>query len=251
MGLAAGLDVVTAHNDRVAHDFKESVGPLNNVSNTVIALAGATGLVGSECLKALESRSDVGHVLMLGRRSPAGKDARVSFAQVDFASLKVEPSPGASLKASLCALGTTLKKAGSPEAFRQVDHDAVVSFATWAKHHGCPTFVMVSSVGADAKAGNLYLRVKGQTEQAVGALGFRTVIVLRPGLLLGDRLESRPGEAVARAVMPVLGKLLLGGFDKYRGIEARVVAKAMLAATRIEAPGVQVWHNREITQNAR
>jgi len=218
----------------------------------VLALAGATGLVGSECLKALAGRSDVANVLTLGRRSPAVQDARVSFAQVDFANLNVEPSPAHPLTAALCALGTTIKKAGSAEAFRAVDHDAVVSFATWAKHHGCPTFVMVSSVGADATSGTLYLRVKGQTEQAVGALGFQTVIVLRPGVLLGERLESRPAEAVARAVMPVLGKLLVGGLHKYRGIEAKDVATAMLTAARIDAPGIgmQVWHNKEITQHA-
>lgn len=215
-----------------------------------LALAGATGLVGGECLKAIENRPEIASVLMLGRRSPNEKDARNSFAQVDFANLKTEPSPAAPLSAALCALGTTIKSAGSPEAFRAVDHDAVLSFAAWAKHHGCPTFVLVSSVGSDAKSGNLYLRVKRQTEQEVATLGFRTVIVLRPGVLLGERLESRPGEAVARAVMPVLGKLLLGGFDKYRGIDAKQVACAMLNAAQIEVPGLQVWHNREITQHA-
>jgi uncharacterized protein YbjT (DUF2867 family) len=221
-----------------------------NTPGMSLSIAGATGLVGSECLKAIANRSDVANVLMLGRRSSGETVARTTFAQVDFATLKIEPSPVTALTAAFCTLGTTIKTAGSPQAFRAVDHDAVVAFASWAKHHGCPTFVMVSSVGADATSGSFYLRVKGQTEQAVGALGFRTFIVLRPGVLLGQRLESRPGEAVARAVMPVLGKLLMGGFAKYRGIEAKSVAAAMLAAAGIETPGMQIWHNKEIIEHA-
>jgi uncharacterized protein YbjT (DUF2867 family) len=101
-------------------------------------------------------------------------------------------------RVALCALGTTIKKAGSEAAFRAVDLDAVVAFARWAKDGGAEVLGLVSSVGADVSASSFYLRVKGQAEEAIAAIGFRSFVALRPGLLLGDRSESRPGDSVGR-----------------------------------------------------
>lgn len=165
--------------------------------------------------------------------------------KVDFAALP-PPQPNEQINAALCALGTTIKDAGSQEAFRAVDQHAVVAFATWARAHNCRTFVLVSSVGAAAKAGSFYLRVKGETEAAVCALGFDRVVILRPGVLLGKRAHSRPGEAVAQAVLPIAGRLLLGSWDRFRAIDAGVVAKAMAKASLAVEPGTFVWHNRDI-----
>lgn len=207
-------------------------------------------MVGNACLQELVQAPAVAKVMVLGRRSPSLSHPRVQSHEVDFAALQSHPTPDTPLAAALCALGTTMKKAKSEAAFRAVDHDAVMSFARWARYHGCPAFVLVSSLGADPRSRNFYLRVKGETENAVDKLGFARVIVLRPGVLLGPREESRPAEAIARAMMPLLGKLLVGKLDRYRGVAAHDVAKAMVRAALDSDLGVHVWENREILHHA-
>ncbi len=207
-------------------------------------------MVGNACLQELVQVASVAKVLVLGRRPPSLSHPHLQVHQVEFAALHTQPTPGAQLTAALCALGTTMKKAKSEAAFRAVDHDAVVSFARWARQHGCPTFVLVSSLGADPRSRSFYLRVKAEAERAIETLGFARVIVLRPGLLLGSREESRPAEAIARAVMPLLGKLLVGNLDRYRGVDAHTVAKAMATAALDSQLGLQVWENREILHYA-
>jgi uncharacterized protein YbjT (DUF2867 family) len=129
---------------------------------------------------------------------------------------------------AFCALGTTIAAAGSREAFMAVDLDYVTAFARWARDSGAQRFVLVSSIGADPGASNFYLRVKGQAERAVSAIGFEQLDVLRPGLLVGARSESRRGEALAQRVMPPLAFMLVGPLRKYRPIRAAVVGAAMV-----------------------
>lgn len=152
---------------------------------------------------------------------------------------------------AFCALGTTLANAGSPGAFRRIDLDGVVAFAKLAARASARRFVLVSSVGADASSSNFYLRVKGETEQAVAAIGFAGVSVLRPGLLVGPRAESRPAEAVARAVVPLANPLLVGPFRRYRSIDADTVGAAMVGAALAGGPGVQIAEYDEIVALSR
>jgi uncharacterized protein YbjT (DUF2867 family) len=139
-----------------------------------------------------------------------------------------------------CALGTTIAAAGSQDAFRRVDFDCTLAFARFALRAGARRFVLVSSVGADAGSTNFYLRVKGEVEDALRALPFESLVVLRPGLLLGDRRESRPAEALARFVAPLFNPLLLGPLAKYRSVYADRVAAAMVAAAFEDRRGVSV-----------
>jgi uncharacterized protein YbjT (DUF2867 family) len=217
---------------------------------SVALLAGATGLVGQRVLRLLLADGAFTRVVALARRPLSVTDQKLSVELVpDFSRLDDRPAPAATV--ALCALGTTIKQAGSQEAFRAVDHDAVVAFARWAARAGCQTFVLVSSVGADAGAGTFYLQVKGQAEESVAALGFRRFIALRPSLILGERQERRFGEAAAQALMPALSPLLLGPLRRYRGITGDQVAAAMITAARDQQPGREIWeHDRLVAAAA-
>lgn len=139
---------------------------------------------------------------------------------------------------AFCCLGTTIKSAGSQEAFRAVDVDLVVAFANLALAAKAQRLVVISSVGADAQATNFYLRTKGDMEQALERIGFASLDILQPSVLLGARRELRPLELVARVLAPLVNPLLRGARSSYRGISARTVALAMLGAARSGRRGV-------------
>jgi uncharacterized protein YbjT (DUF2867 family) len=139
---------------------------------------------------------------------------------------------------AFCCLGTTRRAAGSKLAFREIDHDLVVRFARFALGAGAERLVFISSVGADAASRNFYLRVKGETEQALEALRFRALDILAPSILLGARRITRPLESVAQAAMWILNPIMLGRWSAYRAIAADTVAAAMLGAARVGRRGV-------------
>lgn len=203
-----------------------------------VLLAGATGLVGGLAVRHLLAPGAFARVVALVRRPPprpAGVETRV----VDFAHLHREPIVEAA--AAVCALGTTIAKAGSPAAFRAVDVDAVLAFGRWAREGGVSTFVLVSSVGADDRSSSFYLRCKGEAEERVAEMGFARFVALRPSLLLGERSEARRGEAIARRLGPLATPLLLGPLRRYRAIDADRVAAASARAALDPAPGRFTW----------
>ena len=209
-------------------------------------VAGGSGLVGGELLQLLFGDDDFETVMAVGRRPLPIQRLKLRQATVDFAA----PTALAALDApdaAFCCLGTTIKRAGSREAFRAVDHDAVVAFARAARVKGATTFLHVSSLGADAKSSVFYNAVKGETEAAVAALGFQSVYALRPSILDGERAESRPleraGIAIGRALGPILGK--------YRPTPASAVAAALVASCKHAAPGVHVVEAPAIQRYAR
>jgi uncharacterized protein YbjT (DUF2867 family) len=198
-------------------------------------LAGGTGLVGSRALERLLAHPAWGRVVLLSRRPLELTHPRLEVLVVDFdRPHTMRPVP---VDDAFCALGTTIAKAGGQAAFRAVDHGAVLAVADLAVEGGARQFALVSSLAADPASGNFYLKTKGEAEASVSARPFGAVHLLRPGLLLGDRTESRPMEAVARTVMPWLNALLAGGLRKYRAIDADVVAAAMIGASLEE--GIQ------------
>lgn len=206
-------------------------------SNRIALVAGANGMVGVALLRALANSGDYTRVIALTRR-PLTLDApRLVNRILRFAALENEMK-GLACHDAFCCLGSTLKEAGSPAAFRAVDHDLVLSFARGAQAAGAQTLVVVSSIGADRSSRNFYLRVKGETEAALEALRFRALHLLQPSLLLGERKQWRLGETLARWTLPVLNPLLLGSYARYRAIAARSVAAAMCAAARSGRAGV-------------
>jgi uncharacterized protein YbjT (DUF2867 family) len=205
-----------------------------------VLLAGATGLVGGECLAQLRGDARVAQVVSLQRRAGAASDdARVRIVETDFGELDRLPAEVFAAGAALCALGTTIRIAGSQPAFRRVDHDYVLAFARRARAAGVARFGLVSAIGADPDSRVFYNRVKGDTEADVAALGFDTCVFVRPSLLLGEREEFRLGERLA---MP-FGRWLP---KAWRAVPAARVAQRLIAATLEGASGVHVIENAEL-----
>ena len=207
-------------------------------------LLGATGLVGSRCLDLLLADERYRRVRVVARRRPGLRHARLDFHQLDFEELEARPALFR-VDDVYCCLGTTIAKAGSEAAFRRVDLDYPVRAAELALEAGADQFLVVSALGADPGSRLFYNRVKGEMEVAVKRLPFRAVWILRPSLLLGERAERRPGERIATLLLRPLAPLMRGRLRRYRPIEARDVAAAMLALAHSGGTG-GVVENEEI-----
>ncbi len=192
-------------------------------------LVGASGLVGGHCLNLLLENDCYSRVVALGRRILDVSDSKLVQAQVDFERLPDERDWFA-VDDVFCCLGSTIAKAGSREAFARVDRDYPRAIAKKALQQGAKQFLLVSSVGANPKSRNFYLRTKGEVERDVSALGFAAVHIFRPSMLLGDREEFRWKEKIFEPVVRMLSVAMIGSLRPYRAIEARDVAKAMVRA---------------------
>lgn len=224
-----------------------------------VLIAGATGLVGREALRACLLDPGVTEVRALVRR-PVTLDAvlgplatqtptptpeqlqRFKPAQVDFQRLERDPALFA-VDTVVCALGTTIRQAGSQQAFRQVDFDAPLQIAQLAHAQGARRFLLVSALGASATSRVFYSRVKGELEDAISAIGFEQLVIARPSLLDGDRAQSRPGERLGLMVSKAFGFLLP---SSYRPVHVRQVAQAMLRAGAQSGAGRRVLTNAQM-----
>ncbi|MDF2692786.1 MAG: hypothetical protein K0S65_1169 [Labilithrix sp.] len=164
----------------------------------------------------------------LVRRSGLATSDKLHERVVDFAHLTGKDIDGAD--DLFCAIGSTMKKAGSREAFRHVDLEIPLRVAELAVAAGVRRMALVSSIGANARSSNFYLRTKGELEDALAKLPLAALHVFRPSLLLGDRTESRPGEAIGSVIARATNGLLVGGLRKWRAIDVDQVGRAMVAA---------------------
>jgi uncharacterized protein YbjT (DUF2867 family) len=146
---------------------------------------------------------------------------------------------GMTCHVAVCCLGTTIRQAGSQEAFRRVDVDYVLAFARASKAAQAQRFIVVSSAGADVHSKNFYLRTKGEMEEAVARVGFASVDILQPGPLLTLRKQMRALELGALLVMPLVNPFLRGEREAFRGISVKSVATAIVGATRSGRKGIQ------------
>ena len=208
-------------------------------------IAGASGLVGGLLLRRLLDAPEYDRVVSVGRRRLDLEHPKLVQIITDFAALERLPEPLRGDDA-FCCLGSTIRQAGSRAAFRAVDQAAVLAFAWSAQRGGARSFAVVSSLGADAKSRVFYNRVKGETEDALRVLGFDTLGIFRPSLLLGRHPPSRFGEKIAAALLAFSRPLLVGGWRKYRAIEAEVVARAMVRSAKRAAGGARVCESDEI-----
>jgi len=201
------------------------------VRNVVVAVAGATGLVGGRVLRRLLDDPGTARVIAPTRRPlPA-------HPKLDNPIIASGWPATAGLDEAYGCLGTTRGDAGSADAFRAVDLDLTVAFARAAKAGGARRFGLVSSAGANAASLLLYPRTKGEAEKAVAGLGFETCVIARPSLLLGERARPRPAERLGEAVLGLAAPLLVGPWRKYRAISADAVAAALIASVRGRFPG--------------
>lgn len=199
-------------------------------------LVGATGLIGSYCLQALLDDDAFAEVEVWARKPLGIVHHKLRIVLIDFPNISRIPSTDASHV--FCCLGTTIKNAGSQDAFRKVDFEYVVEMAKLAKRSGVGKFLVISSLGVNVGASNFYLRTKGEMEEEVINCGPPAVVVLRPSMLLGKRNEYRPAEVIGQAVMKVFRFILFGKLKKYRAIEASDVARAMVILAKESKKGV-------------
>ena len=214
-------------------------------------LAGATGLVGSRVMELTVEHPWLRLIALSRREAPMPRGARMEMLVADPAGWS-EAVAAIAPDAVICALGTTIGKAGSEEAFRAVDFDLVLSLATAAKAAAVANFALVSSAGADAHGKAFYLRVKGEIEAAVTKLRLRRLDILRPGLLRGSRRDDgRPLEMLGKLASPLTDLMLHGDNRRYRSIDARVVAAAAAQCAREKAQGRWIHDNDAIQRAAR
>lgn len=194
-----------------------------------VLLAGATGLVGSFLLLRLLESAMYERVAIWARRDTGKAHPKLNVEVVDFERLEERQVDAEDV---FCCLGTTIKVAGSQEAFRRVDYDYPVALARAAAKGGAKRFLVVSALGADSASRVFYNRVKGEMEAAVRAAGVPGTYIFRPSLLSGPRAEARLGEKAGLIFGAVLGPLL----GKYRPIHGDLVAAAMIRAAELDLP---------------
>jgi uncharacterized protein YbjT (DUF2867 family) len=211
---------------------------MGEADGKIVLLAGASGLTGSRTLGVLLEAPDITRVLAVSRRPLGREHPRLANRIVQFPQLETQLK-GTVAEAALCCLGTTIRQAGSQQAFRAVDVDSVLTFARAARAANARRFVVISSAGANPDSKNFYLRTKGEMEEQLEALGFESLDILQPSMLLGWRTEMRPLELLGYLFMPLVNPLLAGKYAAYRAISATTVAKAMLGAVRSGRRGVQ------------
>ena len=200
-----------------------------------VMLVGATGLVGQQVLHKALASEQVGRVVAPTRRAlPA--HPKLHNPVVDFDHLP-EDAPWWAVDAVVCALGTTLKVAGSQAAFYRVDHDLPLRVALLALRHGAQAYALNSALGADPRSRVFYSRTKGELERDLQALGYPSLTLVRPGLIGGERHESRPAEQIGVRVSQWLGPLLP---PRYRVVPAERIAHHLLRSALAAEPGCTV-----------
>ena len=207
-----------------------------------LMIVGSTGLVGRHALQLGLAHPNIAQVVAPVRR-PAEPHPKLLAPVVDFDALPPD-APWWNVDAVVCALGTTIKVAGSQDAFRRVDHDYPLAVARLAHAHGASTFVLNSAMGADAGSPIFYSRVKGEVERDLAALGFASLTFVRPGLIGGEREEFRAGERVATVILRALHPLLP---RRWRINPAERIAQAMIDAAVRAPPGQHVIASDALT----
>ena len=215
-----------------------------------VLLLGASGLIGSHCLSLLLSDDRFDKVIAVVRRPLNISHPKLVQTIVDFDKLD---NYAAEIKADavLSTLGTTIRKAGSSVNFTKVDYEYQLKVAEIAKRNGAKTFILLSSAGANKRSMMLYTKVKGEVEDAISKLGYEKVIILRPSILIGERAESRPGEAVGQWVAKQMSFIFSGPLSIYKGIPADTVASAMINAVQKPYKVVDIVENLDIFEWAK
>ena len=208
-------------------------------------LAGASGLIGSQLLPLLLASERYAKVIVVGRKAVPVLHPKLVQVVTDLDKLE-DVRLRLIADDVFCCLGTTMKQAGSKEAFFKVDFLYVVQLAALAAGNFAAQFMVVSSMAADAESRIYYSRVKGEMEDAVRQTPFRAIHIFRPSLLLGERAQPRLGERIATVVLRVLNPLMRGPLLKYRPVTGATVAAAMLRAAKDDGGGVCVHESAEL-----
>jgi uncharacterized protein YbjT (DUF2867 family) len=211
-------------------------------------ITGASGLIGGYLLKHLLSDEFYSEIIVLARKPLGFSHPRLKELILDFSGIhKIEKIDAAHF---FCCLGTTIRKAGTRERFREVDFSYVAAFAKLAERSGARVFQVVSSIGADPLSRNFYLQVKGEMEESVRSASIPSIVIFRPSMLMGERKEFRFGEEAGKFLMKGLNLLLVGKWKKYRGIEGSAVSEAMFLLAKEGKNGIMILESDKIQELA-
>lgn len=208
-------------------------------------ILGASGLVGSHLLKDLLESDYYQKVIAFARRDLGIQPDKLTTHIVDFD----KPDTYRSLVEGddlFCCLGTTIGKAGSQDAFRKIDYELPISFARMAKDNGVQQYLLVSSIGANAKSSVFYLKTKGECEEVICNIGLDSVSIFRPASLSGNRQEFRLNEKIMLPILKLFSFLLVGKLRKYRPIEASKVAQTMFETAQKQSKGIHIFESDKI-----
>ncbi|MBL7919849.1 MAG: NAD(P)H-binding protein [Bacteroidia bacterium] len=205
---------------------------------------GATGLVGANLVNKLNDAKVYDKVILLVRRKTELNHLKLEEKIVDFDTIDSELIKADDI---FCAIGTTLKKAGSKENQYKIDCEYPAKIAQMGKLNGVKQFILVSSVGADKNSSNFYLRTKGELEERIAALNYDAFIVMRPSFIIGDRKEFRLGEIIGIFLASLFRPLMIGKLKKYRGVHAIAIAKKMVKLANDNLNGMVVVESGKIT----
>lgn len=208
-------------------------------------IAGATGLVGSKLLELLLEDEAYVEVMVISRKPVSHNHPKFRNIVVDFDNLD-ETKNDLIADDVFCCLGTTMKKAGSKEAFRKVDFQYPLELAKLTKANGAKKYLLISALGADENSSVFYNKVKGEVERAISELEFESFHIFRPALLIGPREEQRTGEDIFKAIFKVVNYLLIGPLKKYRSIHRDKVARAMNQLAHSDSQGRQIHESLEL-----
>lgn len=211
----------------------------------IALIAGSTGLVGSEILNKIIENQSYDKIHLLLREEIDLHSSNVIQHVINFDELSTF-EPGDPITHIFCTLGTTIKKAKTKEQFRKVDYDYVLALGEKAVTWKAKKFLLVSSLGANAKSGIFYNRVKGEIEQALEKLQLAKLFIFRPSLLMGSRKEHRSTEKTAINLYKVINPLFIGKLKKYKGIQARQVAHAMLVTAQENEQSFKIFESDEM-----
>jgi len=209
-------------------------------------LLGASGLVGSHCLQLLLANDNYQRVITWLRRPLPFTHHKLQQEIIAFEEVDRHAPSLRGIDDLFCCLGTTIKKAGSQSAFRRVDFTYPVEIARLAVQQGVKQFLIVTAMGANPQSVIFYNRIKGEVEQALQQLGFASLQILRPSLLLGKRQEFRLGERIGIAAYRLFSFAFIGRLRRYRGIAASQVAAAMVAIAQRERNGVNIYESEQL-----
>jgi uncharacterized protein YbjT (DUF2867 family) len=202
-----------------------------------VCISGASGLVGNEILIQILNNPLTEKVLVLSRNPLGFGHPKMQVVLIPFDQLN-QLEVAEKIDVGFCALGTTLRKAGSKARQQEIDRDYVIAFGAFCKKAGAEKFGVVSSIGANENSSNFYLRTKGEMEQGVSRIGIPLTVFIRPSFLIGPRKEKRSSEKLIQALLFIISPLLFGKAKKYRGIHASKVAQKLIETTLTSSNGI-------------
>ena len=210
-------------------------------------IIGSTGLIGSQLLEILLENTNYDKVIAFVKRDTGKTHSKLTQHIIDFD----KPETYKELVVGddiFCTIGTTIKKAGSKEAFRKVDFGYPKQFANLALRNGVKQFLIISSLGANKDSSNFYLKTKGEIEDFLKQSKFESVSIVQPSLLLGDRKEFRLGEKIGAFFMQTFSFVFIGNLKKYKPIKSETVAKALFRIAQKDKKGFSIYESDEVQQ---